>query len=201
MILPYTESAETARALTEQCAGILFTGGEDIDPSLYGEKPWHALGQLSPMRDAADIIYFKAVRDSGKPILGICRGLQSVNVLLGGSLYQDLDTQLPRAEALSHRQTAERSEKTHSVTAESESVVREAYGERFSVNSLHHQAVKRPAPGLRITARAEDGVVEALEGEGFTVLVQWHPEELWPTCESSRRLFGLFIEACRKRIT
>ena len=203
LVLPHTADKAVAEAACALCDGFLFSGGPDVDPKLFGESPWYALGPTSPVRDVTDPLIFRCAYGSGKPILAICRGIQLVNVCMGGTLYQDLGSQFPRqgTELFTHQQHAPRWQKTHPVTAEAGSVVAKAYGgEKFDVNSFHHQAVKTPAPGLRITAVSDDGVIEGLEAEdyGFLVTVQWHPEVMAPQCEGSRALFRAFVDTCKK---
>ena len=202
VVLPHTASSETAEALTQLCDGMVFTGGPDVDPHLYGEAPWFKLGSLTPARDTTDPLFFRAAYKAGKPILGICRGIQLVNACMGGTLYQDLGTQFPRdnGEILKHRQNEDGYLKTHEVIAEEGSVIAKCYGAtRFGVNTFHHQAVKVPAPGMKVTARATDGVIEGLEKPdyGFLVCVQWHPEWLQLHCEGSKNLFKALVDACR----
>lgn len=200
LVLPHTASPETAAAYAALCDGFLYSGGQDLDPAMFGEAPWYALDTVSVLRDRTERCYWDAIRETGKPVLGICRGIQMVNVLRGGTLWQDLGSQFPRGDLplLAHRQTAERWAKTHEVIAAPGSVIAQVYGERFSVNSFHHQAVREPAEGLTVTATAPDGVIEALEdtAQRFFVLVQWHPEALAPQDPASRALFRRFIEAC-----
>ena len=204
LVLPHTADRAVAEDAVSLCDGFLFSGGPDVDPKLYGESPWYELGRVSPVRDVTDELFFRCAYESGKPILGICRGIQLVNVCMGGTLYQDLGSQFPRqgTELFAHQQSAPRWQKTHSVTAEAGSIAALAYGgEKFFVNSFHHQAVKTPAPGLSVTVVSDDGVIEGLEapGYGFLVLVQWHPEVMAPQCEGSRALFCTFVDACRER--
>lgn len=203
LILPHTADREAAGALADLCDGFLFSGGPDTDPRLYGEAPWHSLGGVAPVRDVTDSLFFELAYKSGKPILGICRGLQIINVCMGGTLYQDLNTQFMDREIplFDHRASSQNANNRHAVIAEPGCAAAKAYGaQEFAVNTYHHQAVKMPAPGLRVTASSPDGVIEALEGTDgrFLVLVQWHPEGMLPRCEGSRKLFGMFIDACRK---
>lgn len=202
LVLPHTKNAEVAQYYAKLCDGFIFSGGPDVDPARYGEAPWYALGSVSQLQDCSDFTYFEPFYESGKPLFGICRGCQALNVMMGGTLYQDISSQFPYAEdglRLTHGQAEKGWIKTHEVTAKEDSLIREVYGsERFKVNSFHHQAVKLPAPGMVVTAHAADGVIEALESadDRFIVLTQWHPEMLYPQCEKSRELFRRFVEAC-----
>ena len=198
LILPIPSDKKTAEKLAALCDGFLFSGGIDVSPKRYGEEPIPQLGEVSPLRDEADFQYFRLAYASKKPIIGICRGEQVLNVCRGGTLYQDLPAQLSGA-LLNHRQEEPGDVKTHEVLALKESTVAKAYGtEKFTVNSFHHEAVKAVAPGLTVTAKAPDGVIEALEDPsyGFFVLVQWHPEKIFDVCKGSQTLFRFFIEAC-----
>ncbi len=199
LVLPVPSGEETAEYFTKLCDGFIFSGGIDIEPKTYGEKPSPKLGEVSPSRDEADFQYFKSVYAAGKPIFGICRGAQVLNVCRGGTLYQDLNSEYP-ADILNHSQTESGEIKTHTVFADSDSVAAKAYGStEFAVNSFHHQAVKDVAPGFTVTAKASDGVIEALEDKsyGFFILVQWHPEKMYSACGGSRKLFRLFVDACK----
>ena len=201
IVLPHTGSAETAEGLAEVCDGFIFSGGPDIAPSIFGETPWVFLGDVSPHRDVTDTTYLHAALKTGKPIIAICRGIQLVNAVLGGTLYQDLGSQFPNSEKLhKHRQTEERYVKTHEVTVPAGSVLEKAWGATtFRVNSFHHQAVKDPAPGFEVTAVSDDGVIEGLSNPsyGFFHMVQWHPEMMAPQDEGSKRFFRMFVDACR----
>ena len=199
LILPHTTDRETAEALCARCDGFLFSGGADLDPKIYGEEPIPELGKVSPTRDTTDLLYGEIADISGKPVLGICRGAQLLNVGRGGSLYQDLSAQWENGELLSHCQTEPGTVTVHSAFAKEKSLVAKAYGTDFSVNSFHHEAVRTPGAGLTVTAKASDGVIEALEDKNrrFFVLTQWHPEKMYDVSEGSQKLFRLFIEACR----
>ncbi len=171
--------------------GFLFCGGEDIDPSYYGEERCQKIGNICSLRDEFEYKLFKAVYATGKPILGICRGMQGINVFLGGSLHQHID---------GHIQTEEKPARTHIVKLKAgtplANIIR---GDSIPVNTFHHQAVKRLAEGLITDAESEDGYIEAfhLDGHKFLLGVQWHPECYYSLEESSKRLFDAFIEACR----
>jgi putative glutamine amidotransferase len=173
--------------------GLLLTGGKDVDPALYGEAP-QPKTEIDLARDEFEIPLVREAIGRGLPIFGICRGVQVLNVALGGSLFQDL---------LEHPPTPkeQRSEPAHRVRIAPDSRLARVVGERLAVNSLHHQAVKAVAPALEAVAWAEDGTVEALESESLNALgVQWHPEEM-PHAEWSRRLFDDFARrAARTKV-
>jgi putative glutamine amidotransferase len=180
--------------------GVLFGGGKDINPKYYQEAlKYPGLAQIDEKRDAFEFELFDRAHRRGLPILGICRGLQMINVKFGGTLYQDLN-----AEAWverEHMQSAPRSEPTHAVTlTDPESRLGETFQGSCRVNSLHRQAIKRLGRGLKVTAHSEDGLVEAVESADdypFLVAVQWHPEEMVDLPES-RNLFENFVAKCRE---
>lgn len=175
------------------CQGLLLPGGGDLDPALYGQGP---RGSLPPdrLRDARELSLVKKFVAGGKPIFGVCRGLQLLNVFFGGTLIQDLP---------GHRQI-DGMDQFHPVRPEPFSPLREQYGASFLVNSAHHQAVGCPGSGLRISARAADGVIEALWHETMPVFgVQWHPERLTgafrhPAAADGKLLFDYFLSKCRR---
>jgi putative glutamine amidotransferase len=160
--------------------GLVLTGGEDVDPALYGQTPHEHLHAVNRVRDDTEIALVHAAREAGKPILAICRGPQLLNVALGGTLVQDIPSQLP--DAIPHDVRDTRDTRTHDVIIEPGSRIAKAVdATRITVNSLHHQAILQVAPSLRVTARAPDGVIEGVESEGdgwWVVAVQWHPEEM-----------------------
>ncbi len=179
--------------------GICLPGGGDIEPRFYGRsrRPW--CGQVDEERDLTELHLMRLVRDSAIPLFGICRGMQVVNVAFGGTLVQDIAKERP--EAMKHALCKDhpRDHLAHSVTIAESSLLRGIVGEeRIEVNSLHHQALDTVGEGLRPTAWAPDGTIEALElerSEGrFFLAVQWHPEDL-PSQEHARRLFEAFVSA------
>jgi putative glutamine amidotransferase len=182
--------------------GFIVPGGSDVDPARYGAERLAACGTTSDMRDDFELALIPRVVAAGKPLLGICRGLQAINVALGGTLWQDLPTQpeaCPRAlpHPLTHRQPEPYSETVHTVEVRAESLLESIVGVQTAlpVNSIHHQAVRDLAPGLVASAWAPDGVVEAAELPGlrFGLAVQWHPELLWETDQPSLDIFRAFV--------
>jgi putative glutamine amidotransferase len=168
-----------ASAVIAGVRGVLVTGGEDLDPWLFGATPHRALGRVTRSRDAWEIALVKEARTRGVPVLGVCRGIQVLNVALGGTLIQDIPSQCTGA--LAHEQAGSRSDRTHPIACRAGSRLAELLGPSAMVNSMHHQAVDVPAPGLAVTATAPDGVVEGVEWTDdawWAVGVQWHPEEL-----------------------
>jgi putative glutamine amidotransferase len=160
--------------------GLLLSGGEDVDPALYREPAGPALGPIDRGRDLMEIALFAHARDAGLPVLAICRGLQVVNVALGGSLWQDLPSERPGT--VEHAAGSARTERSHAVRVEPGSRLAEGLGaERLAVNSFHHQGIKVLAEGLAAAAWAEDGLIEGIEGasdDHWLLGVQWHPEEM-----------------------
>jgi len=187
--------------------GILMPGGTDVDPAAYGGRPHPSVDVADPRRDALELEAARIAKRSGLPLFAICRGMQVVNVALGGTLFEDIADQYeaPNGLRLRHQQTPDfgRHETTHEVDLKIGSRLAEIAGSAaIRVNSLHHQAVRRVAHGLEPVAHARDGIVEAYELRGahpFFVGVQWHPEELVGADEPSRRLFASFIEAASRR--
>ena len=165
---------------------------------MYGEEPIPECGGAAYMKDVFEIALIKATVAAGKPIFGICRGLQVINVALGGNLYQDLAAQNSECK-IRHAQAARGDLPTHHVNATVGSQIAQLVGERAYVNSRHHQAARNIAASLQVTARADDGVVEALETrESDQILaVQWHPENMWRQSKQQAALFTNFVQRAR----
>jgi putative glutamine amidotransferase len=184
--------------------GLLLTGDEDVDPARYGEALHPATGPINPRRDDFEVELITRAVAAGLPILGICRGVQVLNVACGGDLIQDISGQVPGA--LNHKATKQRIEIAHDVWVTRGSRLWTVLEERLGqddvcpVNSRHHQSVRRLADHFEISATAPDGVIEAIErpSHPFCIGVQWHPENFWRTGEF-RALFEAFIEACQRR--
>jgi putative glutamine amidotransferase len=190
-------SAGEARIRAEDFDGILFAGGEDVDPSFYGESKKYESVSENVARDKFEFALLERALDRRLPILGICRGIQMINVKFGGTLYQDLSAEA--AIERDHKQSVPRPEPTHGITVtDPESELAKVFAGNCRVNSLHHQAVKRLGHGLRVTAHSEDGLVEAVESAAdypFLVAVQWHPEEMVEQPEQ-RKIFEQFVAKC-----
>ena len=189
LAVPTMLTPEHASAALNAVRGLVLTGGEDVAPDRYGATPHPRLGDVDPSRDAAEVALIDAARQHRLPILAICRGIQILNVALGGTLYQDLESERPGP--VPHSDETSR----HAVRVEAGSLLERTLGARSaSVNSRHHQAIRDLAPGLKAVAWAEDGVIEGAEpknaNEPWIVAVQWHPEDL-----TERALFQGFARA------
>lgn len=191
--------------LLEMSDGLMLTGGEDVDPSRYGQKPHPKLETVNHQRDEMEFLVLERALEMGVPILAVCRGLQILNVAFGGTLYQDLPTQKP--EGVAHEQNAPINERWHATTVEPDSRVAELFGAtEFQINSFHHQGIDRLGEGLRPVGWAEDGLVEAVEATDhpWVIGVQWHPERGEAELPGHRghpdwRLFAAFAAEARAR--
>jgi putative glutamine amidotransferase len=199
LLTPFHSGASLARLRLD---GLLLTGGGDIDPARFGEAPHPKTSLVSPERDELELerVTRQAI-ESGVPVLAICRGLQVVNVALGGTLHQHV----PEAfgDDIAHSQRGARSFASHEVTVEPGTLLANlAGGERIRVNSFHHQAIKDLGDGLKPVAWADDKVIEAVElpgARGFVLAVQWHPEELVEHDPAARALFEALVRTARSR--
>lgn len=199
LVIPILREEKALAALAEELDGLVLTGGEDVDPVHFGEEPFPGLGRISPLRDELEIRLVKSFVERDKPVLAICRGIQVLNVALGGSLWQDLPRQWKRP--LQHRQNAPRWHCSHSIHVYEGTKLAEIIGAGpIRVNSFHHQAIKDVAPGLSVAATSADGVIEAVEcrSHRFLLGVQWHPENLWREHPSSFSLFTAFVAALER---
>lgn len=196
VMLPLTADRAALEQSADAFDGFLFTGGHDVSPALYGEKALPLCGERCPERDAMEKTLFDFAAERDKPMLGICRGLQFLNVALGGSLYQDLPAQRPSE--VVHHQDPPYDRPSHPV--ELGAPLRALLGrESVPVNSCHHQGIKALAPALEPMAWAPDGLVEAAfaPGRRFLWAVQWHPEFSRLRDENSRRIFQAFVDAAK----
>ena len=201
-LIHLTYDQEVLDAHYTRCDAILFAGGEDIGPAHYDAAPHPKLGPTNPGQDEVEIALARRAVADGMPVLGICRGIQLLNVALGGTLYQDIPSEI--AGALDHSASTEQRDMSHLAhpiaLAEDSWLAGRLDATDLIVNTLHHQALRDIAPGLRVIARAPDGVVEAVEGAGdsFVLGVQCHPEELWERTDPRwARMFEGFVEQAR----
>jgi putative glutamine amidotransferase len=193
---------EVQAALWQRLDGLVLTGGGDIAPGRFGEARHPTVDEVSPARDELEIDLTRRAVADAVPLFAICRGIQVLNVALGGTLVQDLPSEWPNA--LSHSQTAPRHQPTHAVKVMGEGThLGRLLGTlELDVNSMHHQAIKQLGEGLREVAWAPDGVVEGVEMPGddrFVLGVQWHPEELVAHDQAARNLFTAIVDAARRR--
>lgn len=196
-ILPPVNSDADTKRFAQEIDGLLLTGGEDVDPTIFDEEPHKALGEVSPLRDTFEISLAKEMLSLNKPIFGICRGSQVLNIATGGTLYQDIYAQ-HEEELLQHQQKAPRDHASHFTHIEQESKLYKIVQEKkIKINSYHHQAVKTLGEGMIISSYAKDQIVESIESTKHTFVlgVQWHPEYL--NDAASKQLFSAFIDACR----
>jgi putative glutamine amidotransferase len=196
MLSPLMGPSYAARAL-DGADGLVLTGGEDMDPAWYQAEPHPRANPPSRERDLFELALFAAARQRELPVLGICRGIQVVNVALGGTLWQDLPSERPGA--VDHYPEAGRSERTHLVRIQPGTLTATALGgTELRVNSFHHQAIRELAAKLVATGWSEDGLIEAVEaapGEPWLLAVQWHPEEMHAEARSpDRGLFRALVE-------
>ena len=203
VLIPLLDDLEALRAIYERMDGLLIPGGVDLDPRAFGETPHERLGRTDPARDRVELQLVRWAIDDQKPVLGLCRGLQVINVALGGTLYQDLEAQYPNA--LKHdyfpNYGFERDYLAHTVTLTPGSRLHHALDAgSISVNSMHHQGIKVLGRSLAPAATAPDGLIEAVEAcdDSFLVGVQWHPEVFESTEPNTEHLFSDFITASRR---
>lgn len=200
VLIPLLDDVDALRATYEACAGIMIPGGVDMDPGTYGEAPHERLGRVDPARDRVELQLTRWAIEDRKPLLGLCRGLQVINVAAGGTLYQDLDAQLEGAIRHDYFPTFgfDRDYVSHDVAVAPASRLRSLVDiDQLPVNSMHHQGVKRLGAGLVACARSADGLIEAVESPNghWMVGVQWHPEVFEADDPHTRDLFRGFVRA------
>jgi len=194
LLIPFTEDINTVIDLAKRCDGILITGGDDVDPLLYGEDVFFKTTHLEPRRDRQEALLLKELLNNTQiPLLGICRGCQIINVMAGGTLHQDLPSQnlyhtmlMASHDAFAHKVNIKKGSMLEGIIGDS----------KILTNSYHHQSVKDIAPGFEIVASTADGVVEAIEmkGDRFVLGVQWHPE-MTQSCSINQKIFEAFMKA------
>jgi len=207
ILLPTAVDQETLRAMYTQASGVLITGGGDVAPALFGEERHPATDDIDLERDHVEIALARWALADDKPAYAICRGVQVMNVALGGTLVQDIPSEWRplSGQVLEHRGSkvgAARDQVLHTVCIEPDTHIAQVFGAGdVSVNSFHHQALKQVGEGLRVTSRAPDGIIESVEASDkrWYVGVQWHPEEMTASRTDMRALFQAFVDASAGR--
>ena len=202
--IPLIPDETYIRTVMEGLDGVLLPGCDsDLDPALYGEQPHVRLGRVVPEKDRTDLLVLGEVERRNLPLLAICYGIQALNVSRGGTLIQDIESQVENC--VKHDQGIPRDRNSHDISLEPASLLEKlsgrADGGEVRVNSHHHQAIRRTGRDLRATARANDGVIEGIEDirpDRFVLGVQWHPELSWNSDELSRAIFDEFVSRCAK---
>ena len=200
LIVPPSLSLDEARAVVARVTGVVLSGGEDVGPARYGSAAHPATQHPHNGRDDTELALVEAAREARRPLLAICRGLQLLNVALGGTLVQDLPTERPGL--IAHARDDASTTRVHGLSVVAGSRLAAALGATsLDVNSLHHQAIDRLAPGLHATAHAPDGVIEGVEtmDDWWVLAAQWHPEELTGDTQPwDRAFFEAFAAECRR---
>lgn len=205
VLIPSQTSADNLRQLYERLDGVLLPGGGDINPAQYGTQPDATLYSVDDSRDRVELAMARWAVADDVPVFGICRGIQVMNVALGGTLVQDIPSQVETSlrHSIAVPGDEARSTLLHDVQIEQGSRLAQIMGSTtVTVNSIHHQTIGEVAPALAITARAPDGLIEGVEmpDKHFVLAVQWHPEDLVATDERMQNLFKAFVEAARARM-
>ena len=196
LLVPISQDKNSLAAICGRIDGLILSGGPDVNPRLYKEEPRQGLMDVDEAQDRMELELTRLAVAADLPVFGICRGLQVLNVAMGGTLVQDIARQVPKA--CNHSPRADRGIATHKVRIQPSTRLQSILQRRsLWVNSKHHQAVNRPASGLTVSAIASDGIIEALEAtdRNFVIAVQWHPEGLWQKDASARKLFKALIAA------
>ncbi len=196
VMLPLEMDQDDIYQTAEALDGFMFTGGHDVSPELYGEEKDPLCQEVCEERDSLESVLFTAVRKLDKPILGICRGIQLINVLMGGTLYQDIPSQT--VSTVEHHGKPPYDQPVHEITVVPGTPLFDLCGAKLDVNSYHHQAVKKLGNGLTIMAYADDGIAEAVfdKNARFLWAVQFHPEFSWRKDPNCRKIFEAFVRAC-----
>ncbi len=200
-LIPHMADKDALRSVYDRLDGLLLPGGGDIDPVHYGESRHLKCNEPAPERDDTELTLARWAMEGDMPLLAICRGIQVLNVALGGSLFQDIQAQCSGAQRHAWYPNYPRDRLSHTVSLSPEARLARIAGEStLPVNSLHHQSVKDVALGLFATGHASDGIIEAVEAleHPFAIGVQWHPEELVGSDPRAQRLFEAFVEASRQ---
>ncbi|WP_278673933.1 gamma-glutamyl-gamma-aminobutyrate hydrolase family protein [Acidaminococcus fermentans] len=196
VILPRLENEKILLPFLEQLDGMILTGGHDVDPRRYGSRISGKCGRIVPNRDTMDFMLARYAYERKLPLLGVCRGIQVLGAFLGGSLYQDVESEGPFCHHF--MDNSPREYPVHKNILEPGSLLYQIFGKtEIEVNSFHHQALKAVGPDAKVTAYSEDGLIEAIEAAGgnpFTLAVQWHPEMMFTSAEQ-QKIFQAFIRA------
>lgn len=198
IMLPLTDNKNMINQIADMCDGFLFTGGHDLSPSLYNEEIMPQCGDCSPERDAMEVYLLRRIIELNKAALGICRGIQILNVVLGGTLYQDLPTQWNSD--ICHRQQPPYDKPIHQVDITDNTPLHRVLGkDNIAVNSYHHQGIKKLSPELLPMAKAADGLIEAVykPDKKFVWAVQWHPEFSYKDDENSKKIFSELVNQAK----
>ncbi len=210
VILPMDITGKDVSRLVNLFDAFLFCGGPDVHPFYIREETHIHCGNVSARRDKMELTLLHTVMDRKKPVLGICRGIQLINIALGGDIYQDITSQFSSKFPIAHAQPFAYEIPSHNVTIAADSMLAQICDTHISkkqkiltlpVNSMHHQAIRRVAPGLTVSAYAPDGLAEAIENPeypAFFLAVQWHPEYLWDQSTADALIFQKFVDAARQ---
>lgn len=199
LIFPMTDNNDILETLTLKCDGLILSGGPDIDPSNYGEENINCR-TISKERDMLEFFVFKKALELRMPVFGICRGIQTINVAMGGTLYQDISKDIKREDPVFHNQKEPKTDTSHFIDIVPDSFIRLVFNSsKARVNSFHHQSVKDVAPGFKVTSLSSDNVIESIEytKDVFITGVQWHPERMWKKDNDNLNIFRMFIDRCR----
>lgn len=202
-MIPLLDDEATLRCMYERLDGVFIAGGVDVDPSSYGEERHERCGRTDSARDRTEMLFARWALDEGKPVFGVCRGMQVMNVVRGGTLYQDCEATYSGSAKHDYFPNAgyARDHLAHTIRLQAATRLHRTYAaDEIHVNSMHHQAVRELGRELVASAHAPDGMIEAIETEGdaFAVGVQWHPEMLVDSDAGTRRLFTTFVDAARE---
>ena len=202
VLVPAHLQTDTLRDIYSRLDAVMLPGGGDVNPQRYQAEPHETIGGVDDLRDNAEFHLAEWALTDDRPLFGICRGLQVMNVVMGGTLIQDIASAV--GEQIRHNQprTEPRNHRLHEVTVDADSRLANIMGDTtVPVNSLHHQAIEKVAPGVRVTAHSPDGVIEAMEipDKYYALAVQWHPEDLTDDVRIMR-LFTAFVEAAQARV-
>lgn len=198
IVIPIIKELRDIDRYLDLVDGLIFTGGEDVSSLFYGEEPIKEVDTICLARDKMELELFKKAYERSIPILGICRGLQLINIALGGTLYQDINVQLPNS--LGHMCSHNINQGYHNINIAEDSLMFDIFNvEKLPVNSQHHQSIKKIGGNLKITSISSDGIVESIESinDKFVLGVQFHPEAMIESDNKFKKFFRYFIEICK----